>query len=355
MKKLNQHLLLAAATMLMAASAYAQAPTNTYQGSPVRPVTPPTNTHSPNAEVTGASAGRYSTDYNAYSQDSYVSQTGSGNYATVDQVNTTGPARGSTAILNQNGDNNNATQRQSATGNSRAASNGPVSYFTPYDRNFVQATQNGSRSQSDQSQSNGIANRMTVVQGAGTTGNRAIQTQGTDANGVSIYNQAEINQTRFSAVGGGSGNRAEQTQTGTDQTARIDQEASNSYAKQTQSTTGGSFGVGGFSDGNNAYIHQGDPGNANTAMQTQNGTRNVARIQQALGSTANNNYALQNQLGNTNQADITQQSSNNYAEQQQLNRGGGGENYSSITQSNVTSAAYTTQSGIQNTVIVTQH
>ncbi|QKG57091.1 hypothetical protein GKZ68_10900 [Hymenobacter sp. BRD128] len=346
MKKLNQPLVLAATMLLMAGSAYAQAPTNTYGGNPIRPVTAPTNTHKANPEVSGASAGTYSKDYNAYSQDSYVSQTGSGNYATVDQVNTGGPHNGgSTAILDQNGDNNNATQTQSAAGDSKYYS---YSGNTSTNRNFAKATQNGSKSQVDQTQSGGIANVMTVVQGAGTTGNRAIQTQGADAIGAGTGNQAEINQTHYSSSGSGSGNRAEQAQTGILQTAKIDQEGSNSYAKQTQDGNAqGRF--------NNAYIHQGDPGTANTAIQTQNGLSNTARIQQSVSSTANNNYALQNQTMNGNQADITQQSSNNYAEQQQSGLSGGGNNYSSIMQSNVASAAYTTQSGNNNAVTVNQH
>jgi len=253
MKKLNQHLLLAAAAMLMAGSAYAQAPTNTYGGNPIRPVPAPANTHSPNAEVSGASAGTYSKNYSDYSQDSYVSQTGSGNYATVDQVDNGGPNdKGSTAILNQTGDGNNATQRQTAAGDSRYGS-----YIgdPSTNRNFAKSTQNGSKSQTNQTQAGGIANNMTILQGAGTTGNRAIQSQSLDGSGVATSNQAVINQTHYATSGGGSGNRAEQSQTGINHTAQIDQEASNSYAKQTQSGS-----VQGAS--NSAYIHQGDPGNA---------------------------------------------------------------------------------------------
>jgi hypothetical protein len=347
MKKLNQHSLLLAAALLTAGVANAQAPTNTYGGNPLRPVTAPANTHSPNTDVSGAAAGTYSKSYSDYSQDSYVSQTGSSNYATVDQVYTNGAHNGgSTAILNQNGDYNNATQRQSAAGDAKYSS---YSGNTGTNRNFAKSTQNGSRSQSDQTQSGGLANTMTVLQGAGTTGNRAIQTQGADGNGAGTGNQAVINQTRFSKAGGGSGNRAEQVQAGILQTAQIDQESSNSYAKQTQNGSA-------QNQFNNAYIHQGDPGDANTAIQSQNGLSNTARIQQSVGSVGNKNYALQNQTMNGNQADITQRSSNNYAEQQQSGMGAnGGYNYSSITQSNVASAAYTAQSGNNNAVMVTQH
>jgi hypothetical protein len=292
--------------------------------------------------VPGASKGTYSTDYSQYSQDSYVSQTGSGNYATVDQLNNSGLNNGgSTAILNQTGDNNKATQRQSAAGDTRY----PFYDSNPNtNRNLVRSTQAGSNSQADQSQSGGIANVATILQGANTTGNRAIQSQAASTIGAGTGNQAEINQTQYNnRAGGGSGNYAEQMQTGILQTARIDQEASNSYAKQTQ-------------DGNaqnrfnNAYIHQGDPGDANTAEQMQNGLSNTARITQSVGSSASNNYAMQAQTGDRNQADITQSSNRNYAQQMQTGDG----NYSSMSQSNVSSAAYSTQMGTSNTTIITQ-
>ena len=348
MKTVNNTFSLLAVAMLAAGVANAQGPTNTYGGNPIRPVVAPTNTHSPNATVDGASAGSYSKTYSDYSQDSYVSQTGSGNYATVDQVNTGGPNNGgSTAILEQNGDYNNAKQTQSAAGDVKY---GSYSGDPSTNRNLAKATQNGLKSQVDQTQSGGLADVMKIVQGAGTKGNRAIQTQGPDATGAGSSNQAEINQTKYATEGGGSGNRAEQAQTGINHVAKIDQEASNSYAKQTQ---GGSSFQGGA---NNAYIHQGDPGNANTAVQDQNGAGNTARIQQSVSSTANNNYAEQKQTMSGNQADITQRSSSNYAEQKQSGLGMlGGYNYSGITQSNVASAAYTTQSGNNNAVVITQH
>lgn len=335
--------------MLMAGTAYAQAPTNTYGGAPIRQLNTPTNSNRTPGDVNTAgpngnnTKGNYSTDYSQYSQDSYVSQTGNGNYATVDQANTIGAGQGNTAILNQSGDMNKASQSQSAVG-----TNGrDYAYPGGYNRNFMRATQNGSNSQTQQSQSNGLGNVATVLQGAGTTGNRAIQTQGVDAAGTSNANQAEINQTQYNGrSGGGSGNYAEQVQTGLIQQARIDQESSNSYAKQTQ--RGGSTY---FSEANSAIIHQGDPGTRNTAEQSQDGNSNNARIQQSVGSTASNNYAMQTQTGNSNQADITQQSDGNYAEQMQM----GTSNYSSMTQSNVRSAAYSVQNGTSNTAIVTQH
>lgn len=332
--------------MLVAGVANAQAPTNTYQGNSIRPLASPVNPNAAPGDVSGASKGTYSTSYSDYSQDSYVSQAGNGNYATVDQVNNGGgTGQGSTAILNQNGDNNKASQSQSATG---AAQGFSSSYYTGNYRNFVRSTQNGSGSQTQQTQTSGQANVATILQGANTTGNRAIQTQGIDGGGPSSENQAVINQTRFSGrSGGGSGNRAEQVQTGLLQSARIDQESSSSYAKQTQKGGGNTpIGV----NGNDAYIHQGDPGSANTAEQSQNGFRNVAQIQQSVGSSASNNYAMQTQNGDRNQADITQQSDRNYAEQMQT----GTSNYSSMTQSNVRSAAYSVQSGTANTAIITQ-
>jgi len=350
MKKLNQPLLLAA-MLLMAGSAYAQAPTNTYQGPAFRTFANPGAAPTAPGDVNTAGPtsnnqkGTYSKTYSDYSQDSYVSQTGSNNYATVDQVNTSGGTRlGNTAILDQTGNNNNASQSQSASGAAQGVSN----YYTGSTRNFMRATQNGNSSQTQQTQASGVANNMAILQGEGTTGNRAIQRQGTDAGGASVISQAQINQKRFNAVGGGSNNYAEQVQTGLEQSAKIDQEASSSYAKQTQS---GGADVAAGTNANDAYIHQGDPGTRNSAEQSQNGVGNKARIQQSVMSNGNDNYAMQTQNGRNNQADIDQRSSGNYAEQMQSNNN----NYSSMVQSNVRSAAYSVQSGAANTAIITQH
>ncbi len=357
MKKLNQHLLLAAAMMLLAGSAYAQTgpgpkPTNTYDGAPYRTVAAPGTAPTAPADVKAGpngdnTKGSFSKSYSDYSQDSYVSQTGSNNYATVDQANTVGASRGNTAILDQNGNNNKASQAQSATGGGQGYNSG---YYTGNDRNFMRSTQNGSGSQTQQSQTNGFANTMTVLQGAGTTGNRAIQTQGANASGASVANQAQIFQTKYAQGSGtGSGNYAEQVQTGLIQGAKIEQEASNSYAKQTQ---GGGANVAAGTNSNDAYIHQGDPGTRNSAEQSQNGVGNKARIQQGIGGTANDSYAMQTQTGTSNRADIDQHSTTgSYAEQLQSNNN----NYSSMTQSNVRSAAYSVQTGAANTAIVTQH
>ena len=329
--------------MLTAGVANAQGPTNTYQGPTIRPVATPGTAPVAPADVPGASKGTYSPNYGDYSQDSYVSQTGNGNYATVDQANTAGAARGNTAILDQTGNNNKASQNQSTTNNNQ----GYGGTFNGIDRNFMRSTQNGSGSQTQQSQSSGFANVATVLQGTGTTGNRAIQNQGTNAAGASLANQAAISQTRYAVVGGGSGNYAEQQQSGLLQAARIDQEASNSYAKQTQR---GGGNIPNPQSSNDAYIHQGDPGTRNTAEQSQDGFGNKAQIQQSVSSTANDNYAMQTQTGTNNRADILQQSSGNYAEQMQSNDG----NYSSMSQSNVRSAALSVQTGAANTAIITQ-
>jgi hypothetical protein len=352
MKTFNQYCLLAAA-MLVAGVANAQAPTNTYQGAPLRTVVTPgtapaapgdVNTTGPNGNNT---KGTYSKNYSDYSQDSYVSQAGNTNYATVDQVNTSGrTALGGTAILDQNGNNNKASQVQSATG---ATQGGISTYYTGDTRNFMRSTQNGNASQTQQTQANGVANTMTILQGAGTTGNRAIQTQGVDAGGTGFANQAQINQTKYAQGSGtGSGNYAEQVQTGLVQAVKIDQEGSNSYAKQTQR---GGANVAAGTNSNDAYIHQGDPGTRNSAEQSQNGLGNRARIQQGIGGTTNDSYAMQTQNGNNNRADIDQHSTTgSYAEQMQSNNN----NYSSMTQTNVRSAAYSVQTGAANTAIITQ-
>lgn len=91
----------------------------------------------------------------------------------------------------------------------------------PLARDFMKSTQAGTRSQTNQTQNGGGFNTMNITQGAGTTGNRAIQTQNVDAAGNGDGNQAVINQTRFGGSGG-SGNRAEQTQSGVLERAQID-------------------------------------------------------------------------------------------------------------------------------------
>ena len=337
MKKLT----ILAAALFATGAAYAQGPTNQYTGWGQRTLPAPVNTHSANPTVNGANAGVPSNNYNSYNQDSYINQAGNGNYATVDQSDSRVPANngGSTAILNQSGNNNNASQKQTLVLSTFSNSGAYGS------RDFMKATQAGSSSQVNQTQNGGGFNTMNVTQGAGTTGNRAIQTQNVDAAGGGDGNQATINQVQYLGAGG-SGNRAEQTQSGVLETAQIDQQGTNGYAKQTQ--VGGTNG-----QVNNSYIGQGAPGNANTAIQSQNGTNNTSRILQSVGAgnAGSNNYALQNQTNNNNQADIIQNSSRNYAEQQQV----GNSNYSSMTQSNVVSAAYSIQSGNNNSAIVVQH
>lgn len=352
MQKLTQSPLLAVAIVLLAGSAYAQAPTNTYQGNAIHPVsTPDVTDYAPNPTVKGASAGTYSKDYNDYSQDSYVNQAGGGNYAKVDQTDSRTYSRdngaGSTAVLIQTGNRNNATQRQTIT------DMGVEQVGDGTARNFMKSTQNGNASQTDQTQDGGKYNVMKVTQDAGTTNNRAIQSQTEYTNKGSefnSFNQATITQA-------GSGNRAEQAQAGLYETGRIVQASANNYAKQTQQ---------GFY--NDADIVQGAFGTNNTAIQTQtrstvynyNAYGSGARIRQGVNSAASNNYAVQNQTGLTNQADINQRSSNNYARQDQAGTDDGTyfyypNNISVITQSNVASAAHTVQSGYSNTVIVTQH
>lgn len=346
MKKLT----ILASALLFTSAAYAQGPTNTYTGQAVRSLAAPANPNATNAPVSGASAGSYNTNYSAYSQDSYINQAGSNNQATVDQsdARTPGVNGGSTAIADQTGNNNTAFQTQSSSNTPYSGATYNGSYTGA--RDYAKTTQAGNGNQSNQTQSGGVYNRMTVTQGVGTTGNRAIQTQSLDATGNSTANQAVINQTQYNGAGG-SGNRAEQTQSGILETAQIDQQSTNSFAKQTQS--GGT----GPSNGNSANIQQGAPGVGNTAQQTQNGQNNAARISQSVGAgnAGNTNYALQNQTMVGNQADIIQRSSNNYAEQQQSGLAGGGHNYSIMTQSGGPSAALSVQTGNSNSAFVTQH
>lgn len=215
----------------------------------------------------------------------------------------------------------------------------------------MKSTQDGSNSQTDQTQAGGVFNTMNITQGAGTTRNRAIQNQRKDNSGVSDAQQAVINQTNASGFAAASGNRAEQDQTGLLNTAQIDQQGTRGFALQTQVSSANLL------PNNSALILQGAPGDANTAIQSQTGSANAARIEQSVGAgnAGSNNFARQTQSLNGNQADIIQRSSSNYAEQVQSGLAGGGGNYSSMDQSNVASAAYSVQSGNNNSAIVVQH
>ncbi|MFC6222057.1 hypothetical protein ACFP2F_02300 [Hymenobacter artigasi] len=325
-----------AAAMVVAVAANAQAPTNTFTRTP-RTVVSPLTPNGPNSLGAGAAAGGFNTAYGAYSQDSYIQQTGSNNYSNVDQTdNRTGTlaaGSGSTAALTQSGDRNNAYQVQTLNGTSNVAGG----------RSFMGSTQAGTLSTSTQTQTNGYRNAAVVDQGVGSANNAATQTQSGFDNG------ARINQTRFTGYPTGStGNRATQTQSGNLHAAQIDQQGRDSHAAQTQS---GYY--------NDAYIGQGSDGMRNTALQVQTGQLNNARIRQSVGTAmgaANDNYAKQTQSGYGDQADIEQKSSGNYAEQVQSGPGSFYQNNNSdILQERVSSAAYTTQSGNLNTAVVHQH
>jgi hypothetical protein len=331
MKTFNQHLLLAAA-MLTAGVANAQSQVstapNTTRHTAFVPLAP--NPSFQNATVNGAGAGTPQAAYGSYSQDSRVEQTGTHNYSTVDQHDGRGGLLGgSSAVITQTGDNNNASQTQDLTTSSNVAGG----------RNAMLATQAGAQSQSDQSQTGGDHTMAEVSQQAGSSNNRAIQTQ-LEGSDKSAY----ISQTNTS-----SGNRAEQSQVGGLMTTVITQSGTNSYALQTQS--------GSSSYGNDAGINQGQ-GTSNTAIQTQDGSYlNAAIDQSATGAgSISNNYAKQAQTGYSNNATIGQHSSGNYAEQVQGdNTAVYQNNTSAILQSNVASAAYNIQTGFQNTATITQH
>ena len=147
MKTFNQHLLLAAA-MLTAGVANAQSQVttapNTTRHTSFTPLAP--NPGFRNATVNGAAAGTPLTNYDDYSQDSRVEQTGTHNYSTVDQHDGRGGLLGgSSAVITQTGDNNNASQTQDLTAGSNVAGG----------RNTMLATQAGSLRLSAQSKTGG--------------------------------------------------------------------------------------------------------------------------------------------------------------------------------------------------------
>ena len=338
MKKLT----ILAAVLLAASAANAQDLITTRFKRPTEGPENPVTTRGANPTPPVLNPGTFGTSYINYNQDACIVQAGSTNYSLINQTDgrTVAPAfnSGSSAYISQTAGSslNNAYQTQTLT-NSSNVRNG---------RNLLSSTQAGTRSQSDQTQTGGYSNTAEVNQGAGTSLNRAIQTQ----NGGNT-NSALINQTNAASIyGTSSNNRAEQVQTGRDESAQIDQQGKFGYAKQTQS---------GFSD--HAYIGQGAPGMRNTAIQTQSGSENVAKITQSVGppsASNNNNFALQNQSGYGDQANIDQHGSNNFAQQDQAGSFSGRHdpnNESNISQSNVPSAAYTGQTGVLNTANIVQH
>ena len=335
MKKLT----ILAAVLLAASAANAQdLITTRFVNKPEGPENPVTD-RLKNPTPAPLGPGTFGTSFSDYNQDACIVQAGSTNYSLIKQTDTRTGVRaagsGSSAYISQSGSLNNAFQTQTLDATSNQV-NG---------RNLLSATQAGTASQSDQTQTGGFSNTAEVNQGAGTSENRAIQTQ-TGGN----TNSALINQTNADPMyGTSSGNRAEQVQTGSDESAQIDQQGKASYAKQTQS---------GFSD--HAYIGQGAPGMHNTAIQTQSGSENVARIRQSvLPPTVGNdfNYALQKQTGFGDQADIDQHGSHNFAQQEQAGSFTGfndPNNESSIKQSNNYNGAYTGQTGVLNTANIVQ-
>ena len=337
MKKLT----ILAAVLLAASAANAQdLITTRFVNKPEGPENPITNRPKNNTPAP-LDPGTYGNKFSDYNQDACIVQAGSTNYSLIKQTDTRTGDRaagsGSSAYISQSGSLNNAFQTQTLDASSDATDG----------RNLLRSTQEGTKSQSNQTQTGGYSNTAEVNQGAGTSENRAIQTQ----NGGNT-NSALINQTNSGPLplqyGTSANNRAEQVQTGSDESAQIDQQGKFGYALQKQS---------GFSD--HAYIGQGAPGMHNTAIQTQSGSENVAKISQSvLPPTVGNdyNYALQKQTGFGDQADINQHGSHNFAQQEQAGSFAGPDpnNESSITQSHNYNGAYTGQTGVLNTANISQ-
>lgn len=334
MKKLT----ILAVALLAASAANAQDLITTRFARPTEGPENPVTNRGANPTPPVLNPGTFGTSYINYNQDACIVQAGSTNYSLINQTDNRTGARafnsGSSAYISQSGSLNNAYQTQTLDNTSNVV-NG---------RNLLSSTQAGTKSQSDQTQTGGFSNTAEVNQGAGTSENRAIQTQ-TGGN----TNSALINQTNAVGYAPSAGNRAEQVQTGSDESAQIDQQGKFGYAKQTQS---------GFSD--HAYIGQGAPGMRNTAIQTQSGVENVAKITQSVGppTTGNDfNYAQQNQSGYGDQANIDQHGAHNFAQQYQAGSSTGAldpNNESSITQSHNYNGAYTSQIGVTNTSIIVQ-
>ena len=334
MKTVNNTFLLLAAAMLTAGVANAQ--TNQLNRTPTAP-TAPTAPGGPDAFIVPNGSVPFSTMRGSYSQDSYISQSSTHNYANVDQVdNRTGAAAtsgsGSSAAIEQTGMYNNAYQTQALDNSSYVNS-----------RNEMRATQAGVEDQSRQTQTGGFGNTAAVTQAEGSSFSSAVQIQAGGA-----YNSAAITQSQFNNDQNDR-NIARQTQTGDNQSARIGQQGHSGVVTQTQSGSS-----------NSADGYQGARGANNTIVQDQSGTYNKGRVVQSSNFPQENfdrNYAKQTQSGFMNSADINQRAHDSYAEQVQS----GALNSSRITQgldgttSNVASAAYTTQSGTSNSATVYQH
>lgn len=276
---------------------------------------------------------------NSYSQDSYINQSNTNNYANVAQIdNRTGGSltngSGSSAAIEQTGTFNNAYQTQSLD---NATSLGGTN-----SRNEMRTTQAGTRNESRQAQNGGYRNTAAVTQATGSETSYATQTQ----NG-GHDNSAQITQSKYQSDPNVR-NSASQTQSGDNNKARIGQQGQSSVVTQTQ--TGSS---------NSADGYQGARGKNNTIIQEQSGSNNRAyAIQSSFDPQLDfdRNYAKQNQGGTNNSATIDQRGHDSYSEQVQT----GNMNATRIqqgqtgTSSYVASAAYTTQSGSQNSATVVQ-
>ncbi|WP_460582812.1 hypothetical protein [Hymenobacter arcticus] len=263
---------LLAASMFACSAAFAQgtaasgqtnnSPSSNGQLSPLSGPTSNANAFTP----TAAQGVGMRNDINNYSVDSYVLQSGSNQYAKVNQQGYYNTAD----IYQTGGSGNNATQSQLNDGRDNFQGK----------RNTAYIAQGGSASSANQSQT-GTGNVASTIQGQG-SGNFADQKQ----DGMS--HSAEITQA-------GSTSNATQSQTdGNSDVARIVQGAgTNNTADQKQ--FGGS--------NNSADISQDNGGSFNDAYQSQQGSSNAARIQQDGSS---RNYAEQHQVGTGNQASTTQ-------------------------------------------------
>lgn len=307
-----------------------------------------TNEKKPNNNNGFATKGKYLTSESDYTNVSQVEQSGTGNYADVQQTAGSSAFKGTdgnSAYLEQTGKNNDAYQKQVSAAEGEGESHAEK-------RNFESIKQYGQKSYASQDQHDGTSNTANITQGRKSTqnnpntysdnlatNNSATQTQTGEAG------QLTINQ----GVTGGpaKGNTAVQTQGGEENKGVIAQDGTSNYAKQTQD-----------GEANEAWIAQEGNGTGkgaykNTALQDQTGYNNKAFIYQK--NPASGNYAEQNQHGNYDKAYIEQNGTDSYARQDQNGSGSSTTgNYSDIQQHNSANAAYTNQSGTSNQAFVKQ-
>jgi len=288
----------------------------------------------------------------------------------------TGTGAGGTASIEQTGDWNEATQTQAGEGNIAEINQSGSWVVAPAqkatqtqtgDNNEAYITQTGDDSQATQSQT-GNSHWAKIQQGSNDF-NIATQTQTSDNNSAYINQTGSSNQATQTQSGTGAGNNAGNSAKGGETVgtytvvanaiagAEIEQGGVNNTALQTQ--TGNLNEARIVQNGDNSVSGSADFGGSVSTLnfgygaeQSQSGASNYALINQSTGvTTGNRAYQLQE---SSNNIAVALQDGNNGAVWQ--DQSGSGNHKALVSQLSGSSGntAYQEQSGSTNTAIATQ-